>query len=148
MSKRILVVEDQPDNRQIIRDMLAPTDYDVTEVEGGEQALDAIAKQRPDLILMGIQLPITDGYEVTRQIKADPAMRSIPIFAVTSHALDGEEQTARAAGCDGYVPEPYSPRQLLAKIRQLPIGIENGHAVVGKTRRQNIRQQAKRVVDP
>src|SRR6516165_10202537 len=77
-----------------------------------------LAKARPDLILMGIQLPIMDGYEVTRQIKADPAMRSIPIIAVTSHALDGEEQTARAAGCDGYVPEPYSPRQLLAKIQQ------------------------------
>ena len=59
-----------------------------------------------------------DGYEVTRQIKADPAMRSIPIIAVTSHALNGEERTARAAGCDDYVPEPYSPRQLLAKIRQ------------------------------
>jgi two-component system, cell cycle response regulator DivK len=67
---------------------------------------------------MDIQLPIMDGYEVTRQIKANPAMRSIPIIAVTSHALDGEEQTAQAAGCDGYVPEPYSPRQLLAKIRQ------------------------------
>ena len=67
---------------------------------------------------MSIQLPIMDGYEVTRQIKADPAMRSIPIIAVTSHALNGEERTARAAGCDDYVPEPYSPRQLLAKIRQ------------------------------
>ena len=63
-------------------------------------------------------LSITVGYEVTRKIKADPAMRSIPIIAVTSHALDGEEQTARAAGCDGYGPEPYSPRQLLAKIQQ------------------------------
>jgi len=80
--------------------------------------LAAVAKARPDLILMGIQLPIMDGYEVARQIKADPAMRSIPIIAVTSHALDGEEQTARAAGCHGYVPEPYSPRQLLAKIQQ------------------------------
>jgi two-component system, cell cycle response regulator DivK len=109
MSKRILVVEDQLDNRQIIRDMLAPTDYEITAAENGEEALAAIAKQRPDLILMGIQLPIMDGYEVTRQIKADPAMRSIPIIAVTSHALEGEEQTARAAGCDGYVPEPYSP---------------------------------------
>ena len=59
-----------------------------------------------------------DGYEVTRQIKADPVLRSIPIIAVTSHALDGEEWTARAAGCDDYVPEPYSPRELLAKIRQ------------------------------
>jgi DNA-binding response OmpR family regulator len=61
-----------------------------------------------------IQLPIMDGYEVTRQIKADPALRSIPIIAITSHALNGEEQTARAAGCDDYVPEPYSPRHLLA----------------------------------
>ena len=103
------------DNRQIIRDMLAGTDYEVTEAEDGEQALAAVAKQRPDLILMGIQLPIMDGYEVTRQIKADPVMRSIPIIAVTSH---GEEQTARAAGCDAYVPEPYSPRQLLAKVYQ------------------------------
>jgi two-component system, cell cycle response regulator DivK len=118
MSKRILVVEDQPDNRQIIRDMLAGTDCEITEAEDGEQALTAVAKQRPDLILMGIQLPIMDAYEVTRQIKADPALRSIPIIAVTSRASDGEEQTARAAGCDGYVPEPYSPRQLLAKIRQ------------------------------
>jgi len=117
MSKRILVVEDQPDNRQIIRDMLAPTDYEITEAENGEQALAAIAKQRPDLILMGIQLPVLDGYEVTRQIKADPALRSIPVIAVTSHALNGEEQTARAAGCDDYVPKPFSPRQLLAKIR-------------------------------
>jgi two-component system cell cycle response regulator DivK len=112
MSKRILVVEDQADNRQIIRDMLAPTDYEITEAESGEEALAAIAKQRPDLILMDIQLPIMDGYTATRQIKADPALQSIPIIAVTSHALDGEEQTARAAGCDDYVPEPYSPRQL------------------------------------
>jgi two-component system, cell cycle response regulator DivK len=118
MSKRILVVEDQPDNRQIIRDMLAPTDYEITEVEDGQQALEAIAKQRPDLILMDIQLPIMDGYTATRRIKADPALRSIPIIAVTSYALDGQENIARAAGCDDYVPKPYSPRELLAKIRQ------------------------------
>ena len=118
MSKRILVVEGQKDNRQIIRDTLAGSDYQITEAEDGEQALAAVAKQRPDLILMGIQLPIMHGYEVARRIKADPALRSIPIIAVTSFALDGEEQTARAAGCDDYVPEPYSPRQLLAKIQQ------------------------------
>src|SRR5215471_7481870 len=117
MSKRILVVEDQADNREIIRDMLADTDYEIAEAKDGEQALAAVTKERPDLILMGVQLPIIDGYEVTRRIKATPALRSIPIIAVTSHALDGEEQIARAAGCDDYVPEPYSPRQLLAKIR-------------------------------
>jgi two-component system cell cycle response regulator DivK len=117
MRKHILVVEDQPDNRQIIRDMLAPTDYEITEAEDGAQALEAIAKRRPDLILMDIQLPIIDGYTATRKIKADPAMRSIPIIAVTSYALSGEKK-AREAGCDDYVPKPFSPRQLLAKIRQ------------------------------
>src|SRR6201988_1556396 len=118
MSKRILVVEDQPDSRQIIRDMLATTDYEITEAENGEEALPAIAKQRPDLILMDVQLPIMDGYAATRRIKADPALRAIPVIAVTSYALNGEEQTARAAGCDDYVPKPFSPRELLAKIRQ------------------------------
>jgi two-component system cell cycle response regulator DivK len=116
--KRILVVEDQPDSRRIIRDMLAHTDYEVTEVENGEEALAAIAKQRPDLILMDIQLPVMDGYTATSRIKADPALRSIPIIAVTSYALDGEAKVAKAAGCDDYVPKPYSPRELLAKIRQ------------------------------
>jgi two-component system cell cycle response regulator DivK len=117
MSKRILVVEDQPDNRQIIRDMLSPTDYKITEAENGEEALAAIAKQRPDLILMDIQLPIMDGYTATSRIKADPALRSIPIIAVTSYVLSGEEKKARAAGCDDCVPKPFSPRQLLPKIR-------------------------------
>src|SRR5579864_165840 len=118
MSKRILVVEDQEDNRQIIRDMLAATNYEVTEAENGVEALAAVAKVQPDLILMDIQLPIMDGYAATRRIKADPALRSIPIIAVTSYALSGEEKKAREAGCDDYIPKPYSPRELLAKVRQ------------------------------
>ena len=118
MSKRILVVEDQEDNRKIIRDMLSATDYEITEVVNGEEALAAVAKQRPDLILMDIQLPVMDGYEAARRIKADPALRSIPIIAITSYALSGEDQKARAAGCDEYIAKPYSPRLLLGKIRQ------------------------------
>ena len=118
MSKRILVVEDQEDNRQILRDLLGSAGYQMTEAWDGETGVSAAKEQHPDLILMDIQLPIMDGYTVTRRIKANPALRSIPIIAVTSHALDGEEQIARSAGCDDYVPEPYSPRQLLAKIRQ------------------------------
>ena len=118
MSKRILVVEDQNDDRQIIRDMLAGTDYEITEAEDGEQALTAIAKHRPDLILMEIQLASMDGYEAMRRIRVNPALLSIPIIAVTSYALNGEEKIAKAAGCDDYVPKPYSPRELLAKIRQ------------------------------
>jgi two-component system cell cycle response regulator DivK len=118
MSNRILVVEDQEDNRRIVRDLLTTTDFEVTEAENGEEALAAVARQRPDLILMDIQLPVMDGYEATRRIKADPALREIPIIAVTSYALSGDEEKARAAGCDDFVPKPYSPRQLLAKIRK------------------------------
>jgi two-component system, cell cycle response regulator DivK len=118
MSKRILVVEDQPDNRKILRDVFARTDYEIIETENGEEALAALAKTRPDLILMDIQLPIMDGYTATRRIKADPALKSIPIIAVTSYALSGEEKKAREAGCDDYIPKPYSPRELLAKVRQ------------------------------
>jgi two-component system cell cycle response regulator DivK len=98
--------------------MLAGTGYEITEAENGEEALAAINKQRPDLVLMDIQLPIMDGYTATKQIKADPALRSIPIIAVTSYALRSEEKKARAAGCEDYVTKPFSPRQLLAKIRQ------------------------------
>ena len=115
--KRILVVEDQEDNRQILRDLLA-AHYAVTEAENGEEALAAVARERPDLILMDIQMPIMDGYEATRRIKADPATRSIPIMVVTSYALSGDESKGREAGCDAYVTKPFSPRQLLAKIRE------------------------------
>jgi two-component system cell cycle response regulator DivK len=118
VTKRILIVEDHEDARRILRDMLETTDYELVEAENGEQALEAVARQRPDLILMDIQLPILDGYEATRRIKADPALRSIPIIAVTSYALSGDEAKARAAGCDDFIPKPYSPRQLLAKVRQ------------------------------
>ncbi len=118
MSKRILVVEDQEDNRQIVRDLLTANDYEMTEAENGQEALAAVAKDRPDLILMDIQLPLMDGYEATRRIKADPSLSSIPVIAVTSYALSGDEEKAREAGCNDSVPKPYSPRQLLAKIRQ------------------------------
>jgi two-component system cell cycle response regulator DivK len=118
MSKRILAVEDQEDNMQILRDLLISAGYEMIEAENGEQALALAAEQRPDLILMDIQIPIIDGYEATRRIKADPALKSIPIIAVTSHAMDGGEEKARAAGCDDFVGKPFSPRQLLAKVRQ------------------------------
>jgi two-component system cell cycle response regulator DivK len=119
MSKRILVVEEQEDNRRILRDLLKSADYEIMEAENGQEALTAVAKQRPDLILMDIHLPIMDGYEATRRIKADPMLTHVPVIAVTSYALSGDKAKARAAGCDDFVPKPFSPRQLLAKIRQL-----------------------------
>lgn len=118
MSRTILVVEDQEDNRQILRDLLGANDYDMLEAENGEEALAAVKKQRPDLILMDIQLPVLDGYEATRRLKADPDTKSIPIIVVTSYALSGDEGKARDSGCDAYVAKPYSPRALLAKIRE------------------------------
>jgi two-component system cell cycle response regulator DivK len=117
MSKRILVVEDQIDNRQILRDLLGNAGYELTEAVNGEEALSAVAEQRPDLILMDIQLPVMDGYEATRRIKSNPAFSTIPIIVVTSYALSGDEGKARESGCDAYVTKPFSPRQLLAKIR-------------------------------
>jgi two-component system cell cycle response regulator DivK len=118
MTKRILVVEDQEDNRQILRDLLANAGFEMIEAEDGQQALTQAAKHKPDLILMDIQLPLLDGYEATRQIKADPALKDIPIIVVTSYALSGDEEKAHAAGCDAYVAKPFSPRALLAKIRE------------------------------
>jgi two-component system cell cycle response regulator DivK len=118
VSKRILVVEDQEDDRRILRDLLGNAGYELAEAENGEEALASVAKQRPDLILMDIRLPILDGCEATRRIKANPSWRTIPIIAITSYALSDDEAKARDAGCDDLVPEPYSPRQLLAKIRE------------------------------
>ena len=118
MSKRILVVEDHEDNRQILRDLLGNAGFQMIEAETGEAGLTAAAAHTPDLILMDIQLPGIDGYEVTRRLKADPVLRSIPIIVVTSYALSGDDAKARAAGCDAYVTKPFSPRQLLAKIKE------------------------------
>ena len=118
MTKRILVVEDEEDNRQILRDLLEPTGYELVEVEDGVQAVATVARQRPDLILMDIHLPNMDGYEATRRIRSNPDNKGIPIIAVTSYALTGDEGKAIAAGCDAYVAKPYSPRELLAKIRE------------------------------
>jgi two-component system cell cycle response regulator DivK len=115
MSKRILVVEDKEDNRRILRDLLTSADYEIMEAENGQEALTAAAKQRADLILMDIHLPIMDGYEATRRIKANPTLTHVPVIAVTSFALSGDKAKARAAGCDDFVPKPYSPRQLLRR---------------------------------
>ena len=118
MSKRILVVEDQEDNRQILRDLLRSADFEVIEAVDGEAGLAAAAAHKPDLILMDVQLPGIDGYEATRRLKGDALLRDVPVIAVTAHALSGAEEEARAAGCDGYISKPISPRQLLAKVRE------------------------------
>ena len=118
MSKLILVVEDQEDNRRIMRDLLSSVGHEVIEAVTGEEGVAAAETHRPDLILMDIQLPGLDGYEATRQIKANPDLEHIPIIVVTSYALSGDDVKAFEAGCNAYVSKPFSPRELLAKIRE------------------------------
>ena len=118
MTQRILVVEDQEDNRRIIRDLLTSVGYELIEATDGEAGVRLAEAERPDLILMDIQLPVLDGHEATRRIKQNPELAAIPIIVVTSYALSGDEAKAMAAGADGYVAKPFSPRQLLATIRK------------------------------
>jgi two-component system cell cycle response regulator DivK len=118
MSKCILVVEDQEDNRRILRDLLGNAGFELIEAESGNEALTAVETKRPDLILMDIQLPVINGYEAAQRIKSNTEMKGVPIIAVTSYALAGDEAKARAAGCSAYVSKPFSPRALLAKVRE------------------------------
>mgnify|MGYP000878043184 CR=1 FL=1 len=116
--KRILVIEDTEDNRQIVRDLLTNAGFEMIEAVTGEEGVAVATAEKPDLILMDIQLPVMDGYEATRRIKGNPDLKHIPIIAVTSYALSGDEAKTRAAGCDAYIAKPFSPRQLLAKVRE------------------------------
>ena len=118
MNDLILVVEDQEDNRRIMRDLLTSAGYEIIEALTGEDGVAMAENHRPVLILMDIQLPGIDGYEATRRIKANPALSAIPVIAVTSYALSGDDVKAYEAGCDAYVSKPFSPRELLAKIRE------------------------------
>ncbi len=125
MSKRILVVEDQDDNRRIVHDLLTSAGYEILEALTGDEGVAMAEKHVPDLIIMDIQLPGIDGYEATRQIKAKPGISKIPVIAVTSYAMSGDDTMALEAGCDAYFAKPYSPRELLAKIREyVPVGPE------------------------
>ncbi len=115
---RILLVEDTEDNRQIMRDLLGATSFELLEAHDGKQGVAIATSAVPDLILMDIQLPEMNGYEAIRLIKANPLTSHIPIIVVTSYALSGDEDEAIAAGCDAYIPKPFSPRMLLALIRE------------------------------
>ena len=119
MSRKILVVEDSDDNRRILRDLFSMAGYDVIEAHDGAEGVAMAQTHIPDLILMDIQLPVIDGYEATRRIRAIPELATVPIVAVTSYALSGDEAKTREAGCDGYIAKPFSPRQMLAKVREI-----------------------------
>jgi two-component system cell cycle response regulator DivK len=117
MSKRILVVEDQEDLRGVLRTLLTGSGYEMIEAADGQAGVEKAKAERPDLILMDIQMPVLNGYDATQQIKADPNLKATPIIAVSSFAMKGDEEKARASGCDSYVTKPYSPMQLLRVIQ-------------------------------
>jgi len=118
LGKRILVIEDHEENRRLLRDLLTSFGYELMEAVTGEDGLIVAEAQPPDLILMDIQLPGIDGYETTRRIKGNTSLSQIPIIAVTSYALSGDDIKAFAAGCDAYVTKPFDPAELLEKIRE------------------------------
>jgi two-component system cell cycle response regulator DivK len=117
--KTILYVEDNEFNRKIVRQLLAKTPYRLTEAVDGEEGVAMAQAARPDLILMDVQLPKLSGLDATRQLRADPRTADVPIIVVTSFALSGDDVKAREAGATAYLAKPYSPRDLLAKIREI-----------------------------
>lgn len=116
--KLIMHVEDNEYNRKIVRDLLSKNNYELMEAHNGEAALEALARRRPDLILMDVQLPKLSGLEVTRMIRANSTLAQIPVIAITSFALSGDDRLALEAGCNGYISKPFRPRDLLDMIRR------------------------------
>ena len=114
----VLYVEDNEYNRKIVRQLLRRTPYRLQEAPDGEAALEMVRQERPDLILMDVQLPKTSGLEVTKMLRGEAATASVPIIMVTSFALSGDDQKAMAAGASAYLAKPYSPRELLGLIRK------------------------------
>jgi two-component system cell cycle response regulator DivK len=125
MGKRVLVVEDDEDNRRIVTKILSLDGYEIAEAVDGAEALVMAREWHPDLILLDLGLPGLNGWEVERQIKADAALRAIPTIALTAFAMRGDEEQARAAGCDDYLPKPARPaeiRQIVSKYLDGPDG--------------------------
>ena len=117
--KTVLLVEDNPHNRKIFSGMLTHSGFAVVEAEDGTQALAAVKDTLPDVILMDLSIPGIDGWEVTRRLKADARTKVVPIIALTAHAMRGDEERAREAGCDHYLAKPISPKKVVEEVRKM-----------------------------
>jgi len=115
----VLVVDDFADNREMYSEYLTYSGYDVIEAKNGKEALEAAQARAPDIIIMDLSLPVMDGWEATRRLKADDRTRRIPVVALTGHALAGHSQGAREAGCDSFLAKPCLPDQLVAEIKRM-----------------------------
>ena len=116
--RRILVVEDNPDNMTLIVDVLTSLNYEVIQATDGQRGVELVDEQRPDLVLMDLSLPKMDGWTATRKIKAEDDLRLIPIIALTAHAMVGDRERAIEAGCDDYVSKPINIQELDAKLKK------------------------------
>ena len=113
--KKILVVEDVDMNRELVVQLLEDN-YQVIEAVNGQEGLELADRERPELILMDLSLPVMDGWEATRRLKANDELKSIPIIALTAHAMVGDEEKAKDAGCDDYLTKPIDENELFSKI--------------------------------
>ena len=116
---KLLLVEDNEMNRDMLSRRLARKGFDVVCAVDGLQGLDLARQEKPDLILMDMSLPVLDGWEATRRLKADPDLKALPVIALTAHAMASDEQKARQAGCDDYDTKPIELQRLLGKIEAL-----------------------------
>jgi len=113
----VLLAEDFEDARELYRDYLEFSGFDVETATNGREAIERALLLQPDLILMDASMPVLDGWQATRELKANPATRSIPVLALTAHAFDDARQEANAVGCDGFVTKPCLPDDLVARVR-------------------------------
>ena len=118
MAKTVLIVEDNELNMKLFRDLLQANGYQTSCATNGYEALDLVRSLRPDLVLMDIQLPQVSGLEVTRWIKDDPELRSIPVVAVTAFAMKGDEERIREGGCEAYLSKPISVGKFIETVRR------------------------------
>ena len=118
MAKTVLIVEDNELNMKLFRDLLEAHGYQTSGTSNGVEALELVRKMRPDLILMDIQLPQVSGLEVTRWIKDDPELRTIPVVAVTAFAMKGDEERIREGGCEAYLSKPISVGKFIETVRR------------------------------
>ena len=114
----ILVADDDLDNRIIACEILQSSGYAVREAANGFEVLEAVAREKPDIILLDLSMPKLDGWKTAERLRKDPAMKNIPIIAFTAHAMPGDEDKARQSGCDDYITKPYPPKKIIEKVRE------------------------------
>jgi CheY-like chemotaxis protein len=113
----VLLAEDYEDARDLYKDYLEFSGFTVETATNGREAITRALEVQPDLILMDASMPVLDGWQATRELKANPATKHIPVLALTAHAFDDARQEAKASGCDGFVPKPCLPDELVAEVR-------------------------------